>query len=193
MKVRILLILAALAAPAFAPVPAWGQSIVTRGVGLAHDCYIYAKIGRDPRDGVETCDRSLLEEALTRKDKAATYDNRGVMLDLLGRTEAAEADFDQAIALNPELGDAYINRGSMLIKRRRLDEALDNINKGLTLGSAFPHIGYYDRALAEELLGRYLEAYHDYKKVLELQPDYAPAVERLKDFTVVRKPAAPPS
>ena len=48
------------------------------------------------------------------------------------------------------------------------------------------------RALAEELSGRYLEAYHDYKKVLELEPHYTAAEERLKDFTVIRKPAPDP-
>lgn len=189
MKVRIFLMLAAVMAAA----PAWGQSVVSHGVGLAHDCFIYAKIGRDSRDGIDTCNRALQEEPLSRKDKAATYDNRGVMLDLRGRTDDAEADFRQAIALKPDLGDAYVNLGSMLIKKRQLPEALDNINKGIALGMAFPHIGYYDRALAEELSGRYLEAYHDYQKVLELEPNYAPAVERLKDFTVIRKPANPPS
>ena len=189
MKVRIILMLAAVIAAA----PAFGQSIVTRGVGLAHDCFIYAKTGRDPRGGVDTCDRALRDEPLSRRDKAATYDNRGVMLDALGKSQVAETDFRTAIELRPDLGDAYVNLGSMLIKKRELASALEHINKGIELGMGFPHIGYYDRALAEELSGRYLEAYHDYQKVLELEPHYAAAEERLKDFTVVRKPAAPPS
>lgn len=84
MKVRIALMLAAVLAAG----PALSQSIVTRGTGLAHDCYVYAKIGRDARDGIDTCDRSLQEEALSAKDKAATYDNRGVMLDQIGHTIA---------------------------------------------------------------------------------------------------------
>jgi tetratricopeptide (TPR) repeat protein len=187
MKVCVSLMLAAIIAAG----PAFSQSLVTRGTGLAHDCFIYAKIGRDPRDGVDTCDRSLLEEALSRKDKAATYDNRGVMLDQIGHTQAAEDDFNKAIELRPDLGDAYVNLGSMLIKKRQLADALDKINKGIDLGMGFPHIGYYDRALAEELLGQYLEAYHDYQKVLELEPHYTAAEERLKDFTVTRKPAEP--
>lgn len=187
MKVRIPLMLVAV----IAATPAFSQSIVTRGTGLAHDCFVYAKIGRDPRDGVDTCNRALLEEALITKDKAATYDNRGVMLDQLGRTQAAEDDFNKAVELQPDLGDAYINLGSMLIKRRQLADALDKINKGIALGMGFPHIGYYDRALAEELSGRYLEAYHDYQRVLELEPHYAAAEERLKDFTVTRGPAKP--
>ena len=68
------------------------------------------------------------------------------------------------------------------------EEALARINKGMELGASFPHIGYYDRALALELLGRYKEAYYDYKKVLELEPRFAMAEERLKDFVVTRVP-----
>jgi tetratricopeptide (TPR) repeat protein len=54
---------------------------------------------------------------------------------------------------------------------------------------SYPHIGYYDRAVAEQMLGRYKEAYYDYKKVLELEPNFVMASERLKDFVVTRAPA----
>jgi lipoprotein NlpI len=170
--------------------PAAAQTVVSHGAGLAHDCFIYAKIGRDPRSGVETCNQAFKQELLNRKDQAATHDNRGVMLDQMGKTDLAEADFNQAIALQPDLGDPYVNLGSMLIKKRQYAAALVSIDKGLEQGMSFPHIGYYDRALAEELMGRYPEAYHDFKKVLELEPHYEQAEERLKDFTVVKKPAA---
>lgn len=186
MRVRILVMLAA----AMATGPAWSQTVVSHGTGLAHDCYMLAKTGRDPRGGVDACDQALKVEVLIRKDRAATYDNRGVMLDVMGRADSAESDFARAIALEPSLGDPYVNLGSMLIKKRQAGEALDSINKGLSLGMSFPYVGYYDRALAEEMLGRYSEAYYDYKKVLELEPHYAPAEQRLKDFIVTTKPAA---
>lgn len=171
---------------------AHGQSIVSHGVGLAHDCFVMAKIGRDARGGVDVCNQALQREMLTPKDQAATHDNRGVLLDLLGKTDEAEDDFHIAIRLDPGLGDPHVNLGSVLIKKGRLEEALVEINKGLELGSSFPHIGYYDRAVAEQRLGRYREAYYDYKKVLELEPSYSQAEERLKDFVVVRKPADKP-
>ena len=169
--------------------PAQAQTIVSMGKGLAHDCFIYAKAGVDPYDGVQVCNQSIDHEALTIKDRAATFDNRGVMLDLLGRGEKAAADFRQAMALDPKLGDPYVNLGSVLIKQKRFDEALESINKGIELGVSFPHIGYYDRAVAYQLMGRFKEAYYDYKKTLELEPNFAMASERLKDFTVIRVPA----
>ena len=168
--------------------PAGAQTVVTLGKGYAHDCYVYAKAGTDPYDGIEVCDQALKEEVLLTKDRAATFDNRGVMLDQVGKTDKAAADFHMAIALKEDLGDPHVNLGSMLIKERRYPEALDEINKGIALGMSFPHIGYYDRAIAEELTGSYAESYHDFKKVLELEPGYGPATERLKDFIVTTKP-----
>jgi tetratricopeptide (TPR) repeat protein len=191
MRVRIALFaatgIAALTAGAQA------QTIVTHGVGLAHDCYIYAKAGNDPRSGIEVCNEALKREMLITKDRAATHDNRGVILDTMGRVDEAADDFNAAIRLDPKLGDPYVNLGSMLIKKQQYEAALDHINKGLDLGLNFPHIGYYDRAVAEQLMGRYKEAYYDYKKVLELEPNYQAATERLKDFTVTTVPRKAPS
>jgi tetratricopeptide (TPR) repeat protein len=189
---RSVLFLGAALLAAAAMAPAQAQTIVSMGKGLAHDCFAYAKAGVDPYDGVEICNQSIDNETLTVKDRAATYDNRGVMLDALGRLEKATADFRQSMALDPKLGDPYVNLGSVLIKQKRYDEALESINKGLALGMSFPHIGYYDRAVAYQLLGRYKEAYYDYKKTLELEPNFTQASERLKDFTVTRTPAKVP-
>jgi len=186
MKVRALIVTAALVSAAY---PAWAQTIVSRGVGLAHDCFVYAKAGNQPRDGIRVCNEALKREMLSVKDRAATHDNRGVMLNALGQMDNASRDFDESIRLDPSLGDPHVNLGVVLIRKGRHQEALDSINRGLELGMSFPHIGYFDRAVAYEMMGMFREAYYDYKKVLELEPDYAPATERLKYFTVTRVPA----
>ena len=184
MKLQTLFLTAMMAAT----IPASAQIIVTQESGWAHDCFIHAKIGR-AFDGLDSCNLAIQREALSRKDLAATYDNRGVMLDQLGHIERAAADFNKAIEIQPDLGDPYVNLGVMLIKEKKYAPALDQINKGMDLGMGFPHLGYYNRAIAEQMLGRYKEAYYDYKKVLELEPGYDKAEERLKDFTVTRNPS----
>ena len=73
-------------------------------------------------------------EPLTTKDRAATYDNRGVMLDLLGKTEKAAAISTRPWRWIPTLGDPYVNLGSMLIKQKRYDEALDQYQQGHRAG-----------------------------------------------------------
>jgi tetratricopeptide (TPR) repeat protein len=191
MRVHLMLLAASLvaAASAFIAPAAQAQIFVTLGTGQAHDCFLHAKAGTQMLQGVQVCSGALDHDVLSKKDHAATYDNRGVLLDLLGRTQEAASDFNAAIALDATLGDPYVNLGAMLIKKGQHQEALEQINRGLELGMAFPHIGYYDRAVAEQMLGRYKEAYYDYKKTLELEPNFAMASERLKDFTVTRVPA----
>ncbi len=195
MKVPVLLAHAAFAFAAVATIPpsAMAQVVVSVGNGRAHDCFIHAKTGNDPRQGVAVCTQAISDDVMSIKDRAGTYDNRGVILDRLGRTDEAKKDFDTAIAMDTTLGDPYVNLGAMLIKKGRHEEALVQINKGLELGLGFAYVGYYDRAIAEQMLGRFKEAYYDYKKVLELEPEFAPAAERLKDFTVTRVPAKPSS
>ena len=193
MKVRHLVFVGTLLAAGLAAAAAQAQVIITLGSGRAHDCFLYAKSGVNLLAGLQVCNAALDHDVLGRKDRAGTYDNRGVILDMLGRTEEAAADFNQAIALDPTLGDPYVNLGAMLIKKGQHEEALAHINKGIDLGMAFAHIGYYDRAVAEQMLGRFKEAYYDYKKVLELEPDFKMASDRLKDFTVTTVRTRAPS
>ena len=190
MKVRYIASFGAfLAASLLAAAPAaQAQVVVTLGTGLAHDCFLHAKAGTNLQEGVHVCNLALDHDPLSRKDRAGTHDNRGVLLDLMGRTQQAADDFNASIALDPSLGDPYVNLGAMLIKKGQHEEALSQINKGIDLGMAYPHIGYYDRAVAEQMLGRFKEAYYDYKKVLEIDPNFAMASERLKDFVVTRVP-----
>jgi lipoprotein NlpI len=190
MKVYLAIAAAGLLA---ATMSAQAQVVITLGGGMARDCYLHAKAANLLREGINVCDRALMQEPLSKRDRAGTYDNRGVMHDMLGHTDQAAKDFNDAIALDPSLGDPYVNLGAMLIKQGQHQAALDQINKGMELGMGFPHIGYYDRAVAEQMLGRYKEAYYDYKKTLELEPNFSMASERLKDFTVTRVPAKAPS
>lgn len=171
-----------LAAPAHALV-----SVV--GAGLAHDCFTMAKAGTDPRGGIAVCDEALTEEALDARSRAGTYVNRAVMKMALGHVDDAMADYNSALKLYPDLGDGYVDRGAALIALKRYDEAMTDINKGIGLGQSYEQIGYYNRAVAEFFLGRITESYHDYKKALEIAPDFTLAREQLKNFIVTRKAA----
>jgi tetratricopeptide (TPR) repeat protein len=187
MKLKIML----LAMTVLASGGAQAQVVVSEGMGASRDCYVHARFGFDPLVGIKTCTIALTQP-LTAYDRAATYDNRGVILNRQGRIDQAASDFNRAIALHPKLGDAYVNSGAVLIRKQSYEDALSQINKGLAFGVSFPEIGYYNRALALEALGRFREAYYDYKKALELEPTFAPASQRLTNFVVTPSPASPP-
>jgi tetratricopeptide (TPR) repeat protein len=166
-------------------------AVLVLGNSKAHECYLAAKTGIDTRQGLELCNQALEDGVMTAKDVAATHVNRGVLLDMFGRYDEALDDFNKSIEFNPELGDGYLNRGVSLIRLKRLDEAFANVQKGIDLGVSVPEIGYYDRAVAEEMMGRIKDAYYDYKKCLEIAPGYTPASDALKYFVVTRVPAKP--
>ena len=162
------------------------QILVSIGNSRARSCYLAAKNGFASDELIKLCSTSLDEENLSLKDRAATYDNRGIIENKLGRLDQALSSFESAITIDASLGDAHVNRGTVLIRQKKYEDALSEINKGIGLGMAFLHIGYYNRAVAEELLGRYRDAYYDYMHTLELEPGFTAAQERVKLFRVIR-------
>lgn len=181
-----------LLAAAFVLLPVRAHALVTViGSRLAHDCFLIAKAGNDPVGGIATCNEALAEEPLNAHQRAGTYVNRGVMEVALNRVDEAMRDYDQALQIEPVLGDGYVDRGAALIALKRYDEAMTDINKGMGLGLSYEHVGYYDRAVAEFYLGRITESYYDYKKALEIEPDFKLAADQLKNFVVTRVPAKP--
>jgi tetratricopeptide (TPR) repeat protein len=162
------------------------------GNELAHDCYLMAKAGNDLVNGIATCSSALENQALSAHDRAGTYVNRGAIKVALGRVADAINDYNTGINIMPTLADAYVDRAGSYILQKRFDEAMADVNHGIDLGPTSPYVGYYNRAVAEQLTGKFQQAYNDYQKTLQLEPKFAPAAERLKDFVVTRKPAASP-
>jgi tetratricopeptide (TPR) repeat protein len=179
--------LSAIAFPAIAFAATQAHAAVSvLGNGVAHSCYRFAEFGGNPTDGIATCGFALEQTPLSVKDRAATFINRGILRGRRSETEGALADYDRGIALNPGLGEAYVDRGAALLVLRRYDDALADFDKGISLGANRVQIAYYDRAIVDEALGNIRAAYEDYKKAAEIQPDFTLATEQLARFRVVR-------
>ena len=185
------------------PLPAWlglpsGPSLpgtahaavgsVTRfGTTLARACYVAADTHQRSVEGLRMCDSALAEEPLNVSDRAATYVNRGILRVLTQDFDAAKADYDAALRLQPELGEAYVNRGLMYVRQPGKEQlAIDDITKGLALGTREPAVAHYGRALAFEAVGRVAEAYHELRKAAELAPTWTAPTNELARFTVTR-------
>lgn len=177
------------AIPALASLPqfAYSQVSVTGG-DLAESCYRAAldsvENGFQRQDGIANC-TAALNGPMSAKNRAATYDNRGILYDAAQNYANAWWDFNSSIRVNPKLADAYVNRGVSLIRLHKPEQALSDIQQGMALGgSSLPEIGYYDLAVAEETLGHVKDAYYDFKRSLAIKPGFAPAQNALKNFTV---------
>jgi tetratricopeptide (TPR) repeat protein len=172
-------LLAALAAPASAAVFVIGNSD-------ARLCYEAADSPMlpGPRD-IRRCDEALLHENLSNYETLATHVNRGILQLRRGLIDTAVADFDRAIALDPEQPEAYLNKGAALIRRHNPQDALQLFTVALEHNTSRPAIAHYGRAVANEQLGNVAAAYRDYRRASELDPDWAEPRTELTRFRVV--------
>jgi tetratricopeptide (TPR) repeat protein len=160
------------------------QSAMTVFSDTAQDCYRDAKYGDFRGNGVDDCDSALFGMSPSNRDYAGTLVNRGVVYLWHGRYNRAVEDFDSAIAVNPNVGEAYVNRGAARIALRQYTQGIADIDRGLPLGSEEPEKAYYNRGLAHEGLDDETAAYHDYMKAAELKPAWAAPKLELTRFTV---------
>jgi len=171
-------------AAAFA-VPQAQAAVTVLGNGIAHSCYEAAEFGANPHDGIVECSFALDESALPINDRAATFINRGILKSRSGDPNGALDDYNRGLEIGPNLGEGYVDRGAVMILFQRYDDALKDIDKGIGIGAKKPEIAYYDRAIADEALGDVRGAYEDYKKAVEIAPDFTLAVDQLARFKVV--------
>lgn len=156
------------------------------GGGFAQKCYEAAKVGRIDDSSVSLCDTALLSEPLSEADRGGTYVNRGVMRLRRRELALAQADLDQGVALNPTAGDGWLDRGAAYLAEHRWREGLVYMNKALELGVSEPEKAYFNRAIAEEGLDDEKAAYFDYRRALQIKPDWNAPQQELLRFTVVQ-------
>ena len=162
--------------------PALGATIIIGVNGSAQGCYDAAK-ANDPR-GMPICNTAL-NESLTPRDRAATLINRSALKIMTGDQKGGLADCDESIRTFARLGEAYLNRGVALRALGRPQESIDALNKAIESELVRPQLAYFDRALAEEDVGDVAGAYQDYKKALELEPDFQLAAKALSRFKII--------
>lgn len=162
-------------------------SVTVIGGGLAEACSRAALSGKADVRFEETCTEALDKEMLSNRDRAGTLVNRGVLKMRRLNWTAATRDFNDAVRIRPDMGEAYVNRGAVLIGEHRYAESLPDLNKGLQLGVEEPAKVYFNRALAYEGMDDAKSAYFDYQKAVELSPDWAAPREELVRFHVERK------
>jgi tetratricopeptide (TPR) repeat protein len=162
-------------------------AVTVIGGGMAEACSKAAQDGEQDIQFEKICTLALETEPLGPRDRAGTYVNRGVMkLRRLSWGNAVQ-DFNMALRLKPDLGEAYVNRGAAAIGDRRYGDSLADINRGLELGVDEPAKAYFNRALAHEGLEDAKAAYFDYQKALEIAPEWTLPREQLVRFTVTRR------
>jgi Tfp pilus assembly protein PilF len=178
-----ILIAAALLAGAAAPAHA---GIAVIGANSARLCYQLAESMRHPgtRD-IARCDAALEEGGISHHDIVATYVNRGILKLRRGQLAPAIADFDTALALDPNQPEAYLNKGAALLQQNDMRGALPLFAAALEHNTNRPALAHFGRAIANETLGNAAAAYRDYRAASALEPDWAEPRQELQRFRLV--------
>jgi tetratricopeptide (TPR) repeat protein len=88
--------------------------------------------------------------------------------------QEAVSDYDKAIKLNPNHGDAYKDRGFAKIYLADLNGALADLNKAIELNPKQEET-YYNRGIVKTKLKDFKASIDDYSKAIELNPNYIKA------------------
>ena len=175
-----LALLAVPAGSAFAAVAVIGDT-------SAASCSRAALEKRADDASLQFCNDALGQGVLSRDDLIRTYVNRGAVLMNRHDYDAARADLDRAIQLDPLVGDAWMNRGAIDIIEHRYADGIADTTKGLALGVSEPAKAYFNRAVAYEGIDDERSAYLDYQQALVLKPDWEAPKHELLRFTVSRR------
>jgi len=157
---------------------ATGQvAITTLGATDAQDCF------RAAGDGVSTdttrCDLALRDPNLIQRDRQATLVNRGIVLNRAGRPAEALAGFDSALAADPTLAEAWLNRGNSHYFMGRPDAALVDYRQSLALGIRRDHVAWYNIGLVHQARGELHDANRAWLAAVARNPGFTLAAERL--------------
>jgi tetratricopeptide (TPR) repeat protein len=149
-------------------------------------CYEAADAASLPtRRDFQRCSDALDEAGITNHDLVATYVNRGILRLRRNFVTEAIADFDTALALDPDQPEAALNKGAALMRRDEAREALPLFEAALAHHTNRPAMAYMGRAIAYEALGDARAAYRDFRMASQIEPNWAAPRTELQRFRVV--------
>ena len=158
------------------------------GNSFARDCWQAAEARDHDTNAIYHCNLALEQEGLDSADRAATLVNRGVLYMRNRDYNSAERDFTRALRTDEANPEAWLNMAISSLKQNENDTSiLPMIEKAIALNTKEQALAYYSRAILHERNGNVRQAYADYKRALELAPDWDDPAEDLKRYVVVRK------
>ena len=119
-----------------------------------------------------------LNKAINLDSKDGVNFNQRGMIYLYDKGDVGKAiaDFDNAIALNNKLADAYYNRGMANIRQRKLKSAIDDFTMIIEMnstGSNVREVSYMKRGETYYQLGQLDLALADYTQAIKINPKSA--------------------
>ncbi|ORX58591.1 TPR-like protein [Piromyces finnis] len=119
----------------------------------------------------EKVDHAIQAGIKNDKMKAGALRLRGTYLYLANSMDAAIADFEESLKLDPENIQTHIKLASCLLEKGELEPSLELFDRAAMISSDDPDL-YYHRAHIKFMLNQYEDSIEDYKKSAELDPTF---------------------
>ena len=185
MTIRSYIAAAALVAASSGPALA-GVTVI--GDSPARTCYEAAESSLRPsRHVFERCAEALNSAMTSQHDVVATYVNRGILHMRNDQLPLAMADFDRALAMDPDQAEASLNKGLAYMRIDDARSALPLFTVALERRTSRPALAHFGRAIANESLGNIRQAYADYRRAMEIDPGWTEPQAELARFRVVSR------
>ncbi|MCZ6619022.1 MAG: tetratricopeptide repeat protein [Gammaproteobacteria bacterium] len=118
-------------------------------IGAAIRCYQTAlERGRE----LATCDQAVAE-ASDDRNRVAAYANRALILSNRDDFAAALADIEHAVEILPNVPALLINRGNLLWRMRRFDEAWQSYQDAIDENTSRSALAHYNRVFVHRVRG----------------------------------------
>ncbi|MEK6725118.1 MAG: tetratricopeptide repeat protein [Deltaproteobacteria bacterium] len=122
-------------------------------------------------------ERKQVEARITDEERllrANEWFDKGYQHSLANEHDDEIESYTKAIALNPNIVQAYYNRGIAYDDKGQYDRAIEDYNKAIALNPIFAY-AYVNRGIAYGMKGQYDKAIEDFNKAIALDPNDAKA------------------
>ncbi|NJM73616.1 MAG: tetratricopeptide repeat protein, partial [Scytonema sp. RU_4_4] len=119
---------------------------------------------------------AAINKAIEISPRAAFYSNRGNLYYELQKWELAEADYNKAIAINPQLALAYNNRGNLYSELQKWQLAEADYTKAIAINPTYAQ-AYNNRGNLYKELQKWQLAEADLNKAIAINPQFTVAYE----------------
>jgi tetratricopeptide (TPR) repeat protein len=130
-------------------------------------------------DRAEICSRIIDDESLPEDLRAEALINRGVVHLEEKKPELALADFERAIAFNPEYPAAHAYRGEAHKAMEQFDKALSDYHRAIALDDTSADLYAY-RGDIHRRMGAFDKARADFEAALRIEREHEVAILGMK-------------
>ncbi|KAI7621432.1 hypothetical protein KC319_g18520, partial [Hortaea werneckii] len=131
---------------------------------------IHTRTGEGYNEASQAFDKAVEAGGLGQHE-AYAYNMRGTFRYLKGENEAALADLNKSIDLDPALVQSYVKRASMHLEQSNRDAAANDFEVAMQHNSTDPDI-FYHRAQLHFILSEFSLAATDYQKSIDLDSSF---------------------